>query len=72
MFRVIGPVGTKELMSNLERGYAADIKIRIADEARPPESVAIAAARLASRYEIMTDKMRFSPGTAGGAQYTSV
>lgn len=31
-FHVIGPVGAAELMSNLERAYASDIKIRIADQ----------------------------------------
>lgn len=31
-FRVIGPTGAVELMSNLERAYAADIRIRIADQ----------------------------------------
>jgi ribonuclease Z len=31
-FHVIGPVGAVELMSNLERAYATDIKIRIADQ----------------------------------------
>ena len=35
--RVLGPVGAKELMSNLQKAYAADIKIRIADEKLPPE-----------------------------------
>ncbi len=40
-FHVIGPVGTKELMTNLERAYAADIRIRIADENYPPEGVAV-------------------------------
>jgi ribonuclease Z len=40
-FRVIGPVGAKALMSNLERAYAADIKIRIADEKLPPAGVAV-------------------------------
>jgi ribonuclease Z len=40
-FHVIGPSGTKELMSNLERAYAADIHIRIADEKYPPEGVKI-------------------------------
>jgi ribonuclease Z len=40
-FRVIGPVGAKDLMSNLERAYAADIKIRIADEKLPPEGAAV-------------------------------
>jgi ribonuclease Z len=40
-FHVIGPVGTKDLMTNLERAYAADIKIRIADENYPPEGVRV-------------------------------
>ena len=40
-FRVIGPLGAKALMSNLERAYAADIKIRIADEKLPPAGVAV-------------------------------
>ncbi len=34
-FRVIGPTGAKELMSNLERAYAADVRIRIADQKLP-------------------------------------
>jgi ribonuclease Z len=42
-FHVIGPVGTKDLMANLERAYAADIKIRIADERYPPEGVRVVA-----------------------------
>jgi ribonuclease Z len=41
-FRVIGPPGAKELMANLERAYAADIKIRIADEKLPPTGIAVA------------------------------
>jgi len=41
-FRVVGPPGAKELMSNLERAYAADIKIRIADEKLPPAGIAVA------------------------------
>jgi ribonuclease Z len=40
-FRVIGPVGAKLLMENLERAYALDIKIRIADEKLPPAGVAV-------------------------------
>jgi ribonuclease Z len=40
-FRVIGPTGAKNLMSNLEKAYAADIKIRIADEKLPTEGVAV-------------------------------
>jgi len=42
-FRVIGPTGAKALMSNLERAYALDVKIRLEDEKLPPEGVAIAA-----------------------------
>jgi ribonuclease Z len=40
-FRVIGPTGARTLMENLERAYALDIKIRIADEKLPPQGVAI-------------------------------
>jgi ribonuclease Z len=36
-YSLIGPTGAKALMSNLERAYAADIKIRIADEKLPAE-----------------------------------
>jgi ribonuclease Z len=39
--RVIGPTGARTLMSNLEKAYADDIKIRIADEKLPPEGVAV-------------------------------
>lgn len=39
-FHVIGPVGAKALMSNLEKAYALDIKIRIEDENLPPEGIA--------------------------------
>jgi ribonuclease Z len=39
--RVIGPRGAKALMSNLERAYDADIKIRIADEKLDPAGIAI-------------------------------
>jgi ribonuclease Z len=31
-YRVIGPTGARELIENLERAYALDIKIRVADE----------------------------------------
>jgi ribonuclease Z len=41
-FRVIGPVGAKTLMEHLQRAYALDIKIRIADEKLPPEGSAVA------------------------------
>ena len=40
-FRVIGPIGAKELMQNLERAYAADVRIRIVDEKYPPEGAQI-------------------------------
>ena len=40
-FRVIGPTGAKDLMSNLEKAYGADIKIRIADEKLPPKGIAV-------------------------------
>jgi ribonuclease Z len=39
-FRLIGPVGAKSLMANLERAYALDIKIRLEDEKLPPEGIA--------------------------------
>ena len=41
-FRVIGPVGAKALMENLERAYALDVKIRLEDEKLPPEGIATA------------------------------
>jgi ribonuclease Z len=40
-FHVIGPFGVKALMENLQRAYAMDIKIRIADEKLSPEGVAV-------------------------------
>ena len=39
-FRLIGPVGAKSLMANLENAYALDIKIRLVDEKLPPEGIA--------------------------------
>jgi ribonuclease Z len=39
-FRVIGPVGAKSLMANLESAYALDIKIRLEDEKLPPQGIA--------------------------------
>jgi ribonuclease Z len=39
-YRVIGPVGAKPLMENLERAYADDIKIRHADEKFPLSGIA--------------------------------
>ena len=41
-FRVIGPPGTKTLMSHLELAYAADIRIRIEDEKLPAEGAVVA------------------------------
>ena len=38
--RLIGPVGAKSLMANLESAYALDIKIRLEDEKLPPEGIA--------------------------------
>jgi len=46
--RVIGPTGAKNLMSNLEKAYAADIKIRIADEKLPPDGVALSVEEFAA------------------------
>ncbi len=40
-FHVIGPVGAKALMENLQKAYALDIKIRLEDEKLPPEGVAV-------------------------------
>jgi len=39
-FRLIGPVGAKTLMANLEAAYALDIKIRLEDEKLLPEGIA--------------------------------
>jgi ribonuclease Z len=39
-FNVIGPVGAKALMSNLEKAYALDVKIRLEDEKLPPAGIA--------------------------------
>ena len=38
---VIGPIGAKMLMENLERAYALDIKIRTLDEKLPPAGVSV-------------------------------
>lgn len=40
-FRVIGPTGAKTLMDNLQRAYALDLEIRIADEKLPPQGIAV-------------------------------
>jgi len=42
-FRVIGPTGAKSLMENLQKAYALDIRIRVADEKLPPAGVAVKA-----------------------------
>ena len=47
-FRVIGPTGAKELMANLERAYAADVRIRIADQKLPPAGAAVMTEEFAS------------------------
>ena len=39
-YKVIGPTGAKRLMENLERAYADDIKVRIADEQLPLSGIA--------------------------------
>ena len=39
-YRVIGPTGAKRLIENLERAYADDIKIRVADEKLPLSGIA--------------------------------
>ena len=40
-FRVIGPTGANSLMANLERAYAADVRIRIADQELPAAGASI-------------------------------
>jgi ribonuclease Z len=39
-YKVIGPTGARRLMENLERAYADDIKIRVADEKLPLPGIA--------------------------------
>src|ERR1700687_1303466 len=39
-YRVIGPTAARTLMQNLERAYALDIKIRVADEKLPLAGIA--------------------------------
>ncbi len=39
-YRVIGPTGARELIANLERAYARDIAIRVADEKLPLAGIA--------------------------------
>jgi ribonuclease Z len=38
-FRLVGPIGTKTLMENLEKAYQADIDIRHKDEGEPLEGI---------------------------------
>src|SRR5262249_54858220 len=47
-FPIIGPTGTVALMQNLEKAYADDVRIRIADEKNPPEGAAINASEFAN------------------------
>jgi ribonuclease Z len=47
-FRVIGPTGAKELMSNLERAYAGDVRIRIADQKLPAAGASVITGEFAS------------------------
>jgi ribonuclease Z len=47
-FRVIGPTGAKELMSNLERAYGADVRIRIADQKLNPAGATLVVNEFAS------------------------
>ena len=47
-FRVIGPTGAKELMANLERAYAADVRIRIADQGFPRAGATVITEEFAS------------------------
>jgi ribonuclease Z len=42
-FQVFGPAGTREMMLNLEKAFAADIRIRIKDENLTPDGIAVAA-----------------------------
>jgi ribonuclease Z len=40
-FRIFGPIGTREMMSFLEKAHQADIRIRTADEHLPASGIAI-------------------------------
>ena len=42
-FRIWGPVGTREMMANLEKAYQVDIRFRLEDEKLNPRDVAIIA-----------------------------
>jgi ribonuclease Z len=41
-FRIVGPTGTKDLMDNLQKAYALDIKIRLEDQDLPSSGIAVA------------------------------
>lgn len=47
-FQVIGPVGTKRLMSGLQQAYADDIRVRLEDEKNPAEGVQVNATEFKS------------------------
>jgi ribonuclease Z len=47
-FQVIGPTGANELMENLKRAFAADIRIRIADQHLPPAGADVSVKEFAS------------------------
>jgi ribonuclease Z len=47
-FQVVGPTGTADLMANLERAYAADIRIRMADEHYPASGIRVVADEFAA------------------------
>ncbi len=47
-FQIYGPAGTADLMGNLEKAYAWDIKTRTADEKLPAEGIAVAAKDVAA------------------------
>ena len=47
-FQIFGPAGTVDLMTNLEKAYAWDIRTREADEKLPPQGIAVTAKDLTS------------------------
>ncbi len=47
-FRVIGPTGAKALMAHLEKAYAADVRIRIADQKLSPAGATVVTEEFAS------------------------
>ena len=42
-FQIYGPAGTSDLMANLKKAYAWDIRTREADEKLPPQGIVVAA-----------------------------